>query len=30
MDLDAIRASLPSYGHGAWVTIELTDRKSVV
>ena len=24
MDFDAIRDSLPSYGHGAWVTIELT------
>ena len=24
MDFDAIRASLPSYGHGAWVTLELT------
>ena len=24
MDVDAIRASLPSFGHGAWVTLELT------
>ena len=24
MDFDAIRDSLPSYGHGAWVTLELT------
>ena len=24
MDFDAIRDSLPAYGHGAWVTLELT------
>ena len=24
MDFEAMRASLPSYGHGAWVTLELT------
>ena len=24
MDFDAIRDSLPSYGHGSWVTFELT------